>query len=324
MPKLTDVAALRNIVNGIAERMIGQSERGKVADYIPELAKADLNKFGMVVALTDGQIVEAGDTEVPFSIQSISKVFSLTLALERCGATLWNRVGREPSGDPFNSIVQLEYEHGVPRNPFINAGAIVTADVILEGQTVDEAVAQILTHVRHVSQDDSIQIDQDVAHSESLTGNRNRALAQFIAAEGNLKCSVADTVSVYFQQCSLCMSCRQLAQAGIYLATGGHLLSSHEAVITPERSRRILALMMTCGAYDASGDFAFRIGIPTKTGVGGGILGIVPGIASIAAWCPGLDAKGNSLLASLAIEDLVRQAGWSVFAIDSRSDGAHE
>lgn len=316
MARIYEAAVLQGIVDKIAEGMIGKVNRGKVADYIPELAKVDLNQFGIAISLANGEVVTAGDTDIPFSIQSVSKVFSLTLALERRGATLWQRVGREPSGDPFNSIVQLEYEKGVPRNPFINAGAIVVADVVLEDHTPDEAIGKILDLVRQTSGDASIKIDQAVAKSETLTGNRNRALAQFMTAENNLKCPIEQVLSVYFQQCSIAMSCEQLAQAGRYLAMGGALPEGGEDIVTRERTRRILALMMTCGSYDASGDFAFRIGIPAKTGVGGGILGIVPGVASIAAWCPGLDEKGNSLLASKALEELVQRTGWSVFATD--------
>ncbi|WP_380057901.1 glutaminase [Falsihalocynthiibacter sp. SS001] len=316
MARVYDAQTLQGIVDSIAERMVGEVERGVVANYIPELATVNLNQFGIAIVLANGEVICAGDAEVPFSIQSISKVLTLTLALERCGATLWQRVGREPSGDPFNSIIQLEYEKGVPRNPFINAGAIVTADVVLEGQKPDQAVDQILDLCRRAAGDDDIFVDQNVAKSEAQTGHRNRALAQFISAENNLRCTVEDTLSVYFRQCSIAMSCRQLAHLGRYLALGGQLAETDDAIITQERTRRILALMMTCGAYDASGDFAFRIGIPAKTGVGGGILGIVPGVASVAAWCPGLDNKGNSLLATRALDDLVRQAGWSLFTGD--------
>lgn len=304
---------LQTIADSIAARMVGESERGKVADYIPELSKVDLNRFGIAIVPIEGEAAVAGDADQPFSIQSISKVFSLTLALEKAGATLWQRVGREPSGDPFNSIVQLEYDHGVPRNPFINPGAIVVADVVLAGRKPQDAIDEILQLCQRLAGDDTIAIDPDVASSEMRTGARNRALAHLMSAEGNLKSPVEEVLTVYFNQCGIAMSCRQLAAAGRYLAAAGQPIGGEDPTVTPERARRINALMATCGQYDASGEFAFRIGIPAKSGVGGGILGIVPGIASVAAWCPGLDEKGNSLLASKAFEELVRATGWSVF-----------
>ena len=304
---------LQAIADSIAARMVGESERGKVADYIPELSKVDLNRFGIAIVPIEGKPALAGDADEPFSIQSISKVFSLTLALEKAGATLWQRVGREPSGDPFNSIVLLEYDHGVPRNPFINPGAIVVADVVLDSREPDTAIDEILQLCRRLADDDSIAIDSDVADSEIRTGARNRALAHLMSAEGNLNSPVEDVLTVYFHHCSIAMSCHQLAAAGRYLAAAGLPVGGEDPTVTPERARRINALMVTCGQYDASGEFAFRVGIPAKSGVGGGILGIVPGVASIAAWCPGLDKQGNSLLASKAFEELVRVTGWSVF-----------
>ena len=304
---------LQAIADSIAARMVGESERGKVADYIPELSKVDLNRFGIAIVPTEGTAALAGDADEAFSIQSISKVFSLTLALEKAGATLWQRVGREPSGDPFNSIVQLEYDHGIPRNPFINPGAIVVADVVLDGRQPDEAIQEILQLCRRLAGDDSIAIDAEVATSEVRTGERNRALAHLMSAEGNLRSPVEEVLNVYFHQCSIAMSCRQLATAGCYLAAAGQPIGGEDVTVTAERARRINALMVTCGQYDASGEFAFRVGIPAKSGVGGGILGIVPGVASVAAWCPGLDEKGNSLLACKAFEELVRTTGWSVF-----------
>lgn len=304
---------LQKALDGIVERMEGIAERGRVAAYIPELADVDLNQFGLAVAMLDGRNFAAGNAEVPFSIQSISKVFTLTLALRKVGATLWSRVGREPSGDPFNSIVQLEYDRGVPRNPFINPGAIVVSDVLLENRDATTTIDEIVGFCRELAGDGSVGIDEDVAASELRTGAKNRALAYFMAAEGNLKAPVEDVLSVYFNHCSIAMSCRQLARAGLFLAGGGLMPGSEERVISDERARRVTALMMTCGSYDASGEFAFRVGLPAKSGVGGGILGIVPGVAAITAWCPGLDAKGNSLLATAAFEDLVHQTGWSVF-----------
>ncbi len=313
MPDNIDRKALQSIIDAIAARMNGEAERGEVADYIPELATVSLNHFGIAVAPLGGKPLVAGDADEAFSIQSISKVFGLTLALEHVGATLWKRVGREPSGDPFNSIVQLESERGKPRNPFINPGAIIVSDVIQQHNENGDPTDPVLNLCQRLSGDTSITIDEDVYKSEALTGDRNRALAYFMLAEGNLTCDVEDVLRNYFRQCSIAMSCRQLALAGRFLAAGGTGTEAEDHAVTPERARRINALMMTCGCYDASGEVAFRIGLPCKSGVGGGILAIAPGKAAIAAWCPGLDSKGNSQVALEAVEELARETDWSVF-----------
>lgn len=312
-PKKIESKELQEILDDITDRISGMSDRGKVAQYIPELATADLNQFGITVAPLGGSLVSAGNADRLFSIQSISKVFSLTIALERVGATLWQRVGREPSGDPFNSIVQLEHERGIPRNPFINPGAIVVADILVRHRTSDEAIQEILELCRGLAEDSSIHVDEAVAESEMRTGSKNRALANFMKAEGNLEASVEEVLSLYFRQCSIEMSCHQLALAGRYLAAGGRNPADGSSVLSAQRARRVTALMMMCGSYDASGEFAFRVGLPAKSGVGGGILCIVPGVASVVAWSPGLDKKGNSHLATIAFQELVRATGWSVF-----------
>jgi glutaminase len=301
------------IVAEIAEEMRRASDRGKVADYIPPLAQVPSDKFGIAMAMADGTVHAAGDAEEPFSIQSISKVFALTLALGAVGDQLWRRVGREPSGSTFNSIVQLETEHGIPRNPFINAGAIVVADVLLSDYQPREAIGQMLRFVRSLADDESIAIDEAVAEAERETGFRNFALANYMRSFGNIRHAVDLTLGVYFHFCALAMSCRQLAMAGRYLMADGRNPSTGLLVITAERARRINALMMSCGHYDNSGEFAYRVGLPGKSGVGGGILAVAPGIASIAVWSPGLNEKGNSELGARALEMLARRAGWSVF-----------
>ncbi len=243
----------------------------------------------------------------------MSKLFTLTLAMRCLGDRLWERIGREPSGNPFNSLVQLEHEQGKPRNPFINAGAIVVSDVILAGSRPSEAVGEILRFLRHLAGDDeNIVIDEDVARGEADTGFRNTALANYMRSFGNLEHAVDDVLSVYFHQCALAMNCRQLALAGRYLMFEGHHPATGHSVVSPLRARRINALMMLCGHYDGSGEFAFRVGMPGKSGVGGGILTIVPGIASVAVWSPGLNERGNSLIGSLALERLAVATGWSV------------
>lgn len=303
---------LIGIIKDIVARIGDEQDRGTVASYIPELAGIDPRQFGIAIATADGRMVAGGDADTGFSIQSISKVFALTLALGKVGEQLWKRVGREPSGSAFNSIVQLEREEGIPRNPFINAGAIVVSDINLGGHQPREAIGEMLRFIRYLAADDSIAINEAVAASETATGFRNMALANYMRAFGNLHHPVDLVLGTYFHQCAIEMNCRQLALAGRYLMLDGGYPGGGR-VVSPARARRINALMLTCGHYDASGDFAFRVGIPGKSGVGGGILAIVPGRASIAVWSPGLNASGNSQLGTSALEELARRTGWSVF-----------
>lgn len=303
---------LQNVVDEIVDEMRHRSDRGTVANYIPELARADSNAFGIAVADAKGTVA-AGNSEQPFSIQSVSKVFTLTMALGKVGDKLWHRVGREPSGSPFNSIVQLEAEKGIPRNPFINAGAIVVTDAILSGHQPKEALGEIVRFIQFLCDDPTISIDKAVARSELRTHFRNSALANYIKSFGNISNPVEYTLGVYFHHCAIAMSCVQLAKAGRFLAYGGRNPDTGEIVVRPDRARRINAIMLTCGHYDGSGEFAFRVGLPGKSGVGGGILAIVPGRASIAVWSPGLDAAGNSHLGRIALEKLTQRMGWSVF-----------
>ena len=304
---------LDRVVREIADEMRQRTDRGEVATYIPELAKVDPKAFGIAVIDVDGKVAVGGDSEIPFSIQSISKVFTLTLALGRVGDRLWRRVGREPSGSPFNSIVQLEREQGVPRNPFINAGAIAVTDVILSGHQPRDTLGEILRFMRFLADDPSIVIDEAVAASEQRTGFRNIALANYMKSFGVLDNPVDLTLGVYFHQCAIAMSCRQLATAGRFLAHLGRNPSTGLSVVPPERARRINAVMLTCGHYDGSGEFAYQVGLPGKSGVGGGILAIAPGKASIAVWAPGLDSQGNSHLGRIALEALTKRLGWSIF-----------
>ena len=304
---------LKHVVREIADEMRQRPDRGKVATYIPELAKADPQACGLVVIDAEGTVAAGGDSEVAFSVQSITKVFTLTLALGKVGDALWRRVGREPSGSPFNSIVQLERERGIPRNPFINAGAIAVTDAILSGHEPREAIGEILRFMRYLADDPSIAIDHAVAASEKRTGFRNVALANYMKSYGVLDNPVDFTLGVYFHHCAIAMSCRQLAMAGRFLAHSGREPTTGLSVIPPERARRINAIMLTCGHYDGSGEFAYRVGLPGKSGVGGGILAIAPGKASIAVWAPGLDDAGNSHLGRIALETLTKRMGWSIF-----------
>jgi glutaminase len=307
------VPRLDQTVQEIADEMRQRPDKGEVATYIPELARVDVGQFGLCVIDNDGTVVVAGDADTAFSIQSISKVFTLTLALGKAGDRLWKRVGREPSGSPFNSIVQLERERGIPRNPFINAGAIAVTDLILSGHKPREALGDILRFMHFVADDPTIAIDEAVAASEQRTGYRNVALANYMKSFDVLDNPVDYTLGVYFHHCAIAMSCRQLAMAGRFLAHQGRNPSTGLSVVQPERALRINALMLTCGHYDGSGEFAYRVGLPGKSGVGGGILAIAPGKASIAVWSPGLDANGNSHLGRIALEALTRRMGWSIF-----------
>jgi glutaminase len=286
---------------------------GDLPTHLPALAQVNLKKLGIAIALGDGSTYVAGDGDEPFSLQSISNIFTLSLTLGHVGAALWNHVGREPSGSPFNSIVQLEAEKGKPRNPLTNAGAIVVCDQLIGRDPPEEAVEEILEFLRERSGDQSVAIDQNVAMSESLAGSLNRSLAHFIAAYGNLSNPVEDVLSVYFRQCAVAMSCRQLARSALYLAFDGMDPVTRQEVVIPSRSRRINALMLTCGHYDNSGDFAFRIGLPGKSGSGGGILATVPGVGAVAVWSPGLNAARTSLAGAVLLEKLVERTGWSIF-----------
>jgi glutaminase len=304
---LSDVAAT------VLRDMRPHLGRGRVADYIPALARVDPRQFGLAIVTCEGEIAVAGDADAAFSVQSISKVFTLTMALEKLGSDLWKRVGREPSGSAFNSIVQLERERGVPRNPLINPGALVVADALLDGGDPAATIARILAFVQRAADDAAVGIDPEVAASEADTGFRNASLANFLRAEGNLRGAVADVLRVYFNQCALALSCRQLAHSALYLAAGGVDPLTGAKLTTPMRARRINSLMMTSGHYDASGDFAFRVGLPGKSGVGGGILAIAPRRASIAVWSPGLGPQGSSLVGVMALQRLASLTGWSVF-----------
>jgi glutaminase len=247
----------------------------------------------------------------PFSIQSISKVYTLTLALKYEGEALWGRVGREPSGTAFNSLVRLEYENGIPRNPFINAGAIVIADIVRS--RVPDCRRAPLDFVRTRSDSRSIKHHPEVARSERGAGYRNLALANFIKSFGNLDNDADEVLDFCFYQCSLSMSCLDLAKSMLFLANGGECPWRVEQVLSASQAKRINAVMLTGGTYDAVGDFAFRVGMPGKSGVGGGIVALIPDRLSVAAWSPGPNEKGNSLAGTLALELFTSKTGISIF-----------
>lgn len=284
---------------------------GKVASYIPELAKVPSTKFGMHLYDLDGENYSFGDSNERFSVQSISKVFTLSLAMKVMGDDLWNRVGVEPSGDPFNSLSQLENDSGIPRNPFINAGALVVADVLVS--SFNNPKAALLTFLHEITGNTDIDFDTTVAASEQAEGYRNYAMVNYLKSFGNIENNVEDVLDFYFHQCSIAMSCKELAHAFIIFANQGTTLDSDREFLTGRQVKRINALMQTCGFYDEAGEFSFEVGLPGKSGVGGGIVAVNPYDYAVAVWSPPLNPKGNSALGMAALERLTTLTGYSIF-----------
>jgi len=286
--------------------------RGKVAGYIPALAEVSPDNLGIAVCTTSGETFSAGDADSRFSIQSISKVLSLTLALTRYQESeIWQRVGKEPSGQPFNSLVQLELEQGKPRNPFINPGALVVCDLLQTRLTAPKQ--RMLEVVRQLAGQPDINYDRHVARSEFDHSDRNAAIAYLMKSFGNFDNDVITVLQTYFHYCALRMSCTELARTFVYLANKGQPLGTGDALIDPRQARQINAMMVTSGMYDGAGEFAYRVGMPGKSGVGGGIIAIVPGEMCIAVWSPELDVAGNSLAGTAALEKLAQRIGRSIF-----------
>ncbi|MGZ5155531.1 MAG: glutaminase [Caldimonas sp.] len=305
-----DLQALLDDIDAEVRPQLGRA--GRVASYIPALARVPAERFGIALRTCAGVEAAAGDSAVPFSIQSVSKLFTLTLGMRLLDDALWERLHREPSGNPFNSLLQLESEQGVPRNPFINAGAIAVADRLLS-RLGGNAKADLLEMLSGLA-GEPIDFDEEVAESEAATGFRNVALANFMKSFARIDNDVAEVLDFYFHQCSLRMSCRQLARAAGYLCRdGAHPLDGSSAVVSERQARRLNALMLTCGTYDAAGEFAYRIGLPCKSGVGGGIVAVVPDTLSLCVWSPAVDASGNSVLGTQALELFASRTGLSIF-----------
>ena len=300
-----------HILAAIQEEVSPLLRQGKVPTYIPELSKVSPDHFGMAIYCLDGRTFSVGDAHVKFSLQSITKLFAFALAFSREGDRVWRRVGREPSGNPFNSLVQLEYERGIPRNPFINAGALVVTDMLASHSA--PADAAVLQFARMLADEPAIDFDQAVAESERRTANRNSAIAYFMKDFGNLHNPVEAVIDAYCRQCAITMTCTELAKAGSFLAQHGTIPWNGTQILDASSAKRLNALMLTCGTYDAAGDFAYRVGLPAKSGVGGGILALVPGEAAVAVWAPGLDATGNSLAGTYALERLTTLTTHSIF-----------
>lgn len=300
----------QKILNAIAFEASKTKERGVVASYIPELSKIDAKKFGISLLDEHGTFFESGDTNELFSIQSISKVLTLSLAFTLVGDDLWKRVDVEPSGDPFNHLSLLEHENGIPRNPLINAGAIVVADILISH--LNNPKQEFLEYVRKIAGDTSLDYDLKVARSEKRTGFKNHAAAYLIKSYGNLENDVDTVLDFYFHQCALAMTCQQLVKVFYIFANRGKCLKQHP-YLTLAQVKRINALMLTCGFYDEAGEFAFEVGLPGKSGVGGGIVALLPEKFCVATWSPGLNLKGNSKLGMEALEKLTTKTGLSIF-----------
>ncbi|MEO0851423.1 MAG: glutaminase [Pseudomonadota bacterium] len=300
-------------LDAVADDIRPHLTKGKVASYIPALASQRADAFAIALTTLRGETFAAGEADTPFSIQSVSKVFSLVLALEMGGEDLWARVGREPSGSPFNSVVQLEKEEGRPRNPFINAGAIVVADTIISHCGASQGIDRLTDFIHTCAASKSIAVNAEVAASEAAYGDRNRALAYFMKSFGIVQNDVPEVLDTYFRQCALEMSVKQLARAGLFLAGGGEDPCAGRRITSHERVDRVNSIMMLCGHYDRSGEFAFRVGLAGKSGVGGGILAVIPDVGTVAVWSPGLNEAGNSLAGTLALEMLSDRVGLNLF-----------
>jgi glutaminase len=300
----------QSVLNAINDATSKEKDRGKIADYIPELAKIEVEKFGIHLIDIHQHTFSAGNHNERFSIQSVSKVLTLSMALSLIGEKLWARVDVEPSGDPFNHLSLLELENGIPRNPLINPGAIVVADILVS--QLKNPKEEFLAFVRNISNDESIDYDKAVAESEKRTGFRNFAAANLLKSYGNLENDVDVVLDFYFHQCSLSMSCAQLANT-FYMFINHGKCRRDNTHLTIRQVKRINSLMLTCGFYDEAGEFAFEVGLPGKSGVGGGIVALLPNKFCVATWSPGLNAKGNSKLGMLALEKLTTKTELSIF-----------
>ena len=301
----------QKILEGIYAAVEPLKGVGKVADYIPALALVSPDKFGICLNTIDGNVYSIGDAGERFSIQSISKVFTLAMALSVKGESLWSRVGKEPSGTAFNSLVQLEVENGIPRNPFINAGAMVVVDMLLT--TFENPAEKYLEFVRTLCGSDDVCYNESVALSERETGFLNAAIANLLKYHKNIDCDVEEVLRLYFLTCSLEMNCCELARAFLSLANHAEPFSYAGIELTRSQIKRMNAVMQTCGFYDEAGEFSYLVGLPGKSGVGGGIAAIHPMRYSVAVWSPRLNSKGNSVMGMKALEELTTITNESIF-----------
>ncbi len=301
-----------NILKEIYEEIQPYLEQGHLPDYIPALKNVKADDFAMSLITLDGQEHHIGCCDKKFSIQSISKLFSFTIALDKYKKELYKRVGHEPSGNPFNSLVQLEYEKGIPRNPFINAGAIVTTDSLVSIYK-EKTFETILEFIKNSSTCQDLEINEEIYESELAHGFRNFALINMMKSFNNIDNDIDLVIQSYFKQCSIMMNTKQLAKSILFLANHGINPLTNEQVITVSQAKRINSLMLTCGHYDASGDFAFKVGLPGKSGVGGGIIALIPQKMALCVYSPKLNKQGNSLVGTKALELFTTKTGLSIF-----------
>jgi glutaminase len=306
-----DLMNYEKLISAISDELKILEDKGKVASYIPELNKIDPDKFGLHIATVGNKSYGLQDYNEKFSIQSISKVLALTLAVKIDDDKLWDRVDVEPSGTPFNSMIQLEYEKGIPRNPLINAGALVVCDILVG--RLKNPRQEFMEFIRYISGDTDINSSQKIFESEKQTGFKNAALINLMKSFGNISNSIDTVLDFYYYLCSIEMPCKQLSQVFLYLAAKGVHPATNVEVISVSKSKRINAIMQLCGFYDEAGEFAFTVGLPGKSGVGGGIVAIHPGKFSIAVWSPRLNKKGNSYKGMKILEFLTSKTESSVF-----------
>jgi glutaminase len=302
---------IKEIVQSVFDRTKGIEDKGKLASYIPELKNVDPDSFGVHISTTNHLNFGVGNYHDKFSIQSIVKVLSLAMAYSLLGEDLWQRVKVEPSGTAFNSLVQLEVENGIPRNPFINAGALVVTDVLMS--SLNNPQQDFLAFLKNLSKSNSISYSNKITASEKKVGYRNAALCNFLKSFHNIDNDPTDVLDFYYKMCSIEMSCEELSQLFMFLANGGRTLHKNNRIITRSQTKRINALMQTCGFYDESGDFAFRVGLPGKSGVGGGIVAVHPKEYAIAVWSPPLNQKGNSYKGMRFLEEFTTRTELSIF-----------
>lgn len=301
----------KQIFSGIADELKKMENSGAVAAYIPKLREVDPNKFGAHLLTIDNQHFCFGDSNEKFSIQSIAKVLSLAMAFELEEDKLWERVGVEPSGISFNSLLQLEAGNGIPRNPMVNAGALVISDILVS--RLKDPKRELIEFIRKASGNAEITYSSAIAESEKLTGYKNAALINLLKAYGNIKNDVETVLDFYFNLCSIEMTCKELAESFLFLAADGVNPLNDNRIVSASKAKRINAIMQLCGFYDEAGEFAFKVGLPGKSGVGGGIIAIHPGVYSIAVWSPKLNSKGNSYRGMKILEYLTTRTESSIF-----------
>ena len=300
----------KSIIEDIYQEILPFADKGRQADYIPALAKVDPDQFGMCLDTVDGEEYPFMSADVRFSIQSISKVFALAMCLSLKGESLWQRVGKEPSGTAFNSLIQLEIENGIPRNPFINAGALVLSDILIS--ELEDPEGEFLNFVRSLCGDDTVDYNMDVAMSERETSYLNAAITNLLKHYGTIDNDIEEVLMFYLKMCSVDMSCRQLSKA--FLAFTNHLPFEYAGFrLSTSRIKRLNAVMQTCGFYDEAGEFSYLVGLPGKSGVGGGIVAVYPMRYAVAVWSPRLNSKGNSVMGMKALELLTTRTNESIF-----------